>query len=143
MSSDSDKLQIGIRLPADTVRKIDALRGNQSRAEFCRSLIERGLTDTDSASGEVLRNVNDSLDSMQEQLVKIHQSALLGQRDAGQAVALMERSYSTVATAFAGVLTKIGQAVREDDQRKFAREKAEQFMKRIFYPDTPNQEKEP
>ena len=33
MSSESDKQQIGIRLPAETVRKIDALRGNQSRAD--------------------------------------------------------------------------------------------------------------
>ena len=111
MSFDSDERQIGIRLPADTVRKIDALRGNQSRTEFCRGLIERGWTETDSASGEVLQNVNDSLDSMQEQLVKIHQSAVLGQRNAGQAVALMERSYSTLATAFTGILTKIGQAM--------------------------------
>ena len=140
MSSDSDKVQIGIRLSTDTVRKIDALRGNQSRAEFCLALIDRGLTDPDSASGEVLRNVNDSLDSMQEQLVKIHQSTLLGQRDAGQAVALIERLYSAEATAIVGVLTKIGQAVREEDQREFAREKAEQFAKRIFFPQHPDQE---
>ncbi len=137
MPSEPERQQIGIRLSAETVRKIDAVRGGQTRAEFCRTLIENGLSDKNSATAEVVRNIQESLDSMQEQLLTIHQSATLSQRDASLSVALTERLHSAVATAIAGVLTKIGHVVREGDQREFARKKAEEFVARIFYPDGP------
>ena len=143
MSADAEKTQIGIRLPGSLVRKIDLLRGNKPRAEFCRECIEMHLTNDDILPSSDTDAIVESLDFLQEQICKTYQSAILAQRDSAKAISLIEHLHSSIATAIAGVLTKIGQAVREDDQRKFAREKAEKFVKRIFYPNDPDQENQP
>jgi metal-responsive CopG/Arc/MetJ family transcriptional regulator len=142
MSSDDQKIQIGIRLPVAIVRKIDVLRGNKTRAEFCRESIEMNLANTDNAPSKNTEIVVETLDSLQEQSCRTYQSAILTQHDAAKTIVLIEHLHSSVATAVVGILTKLGQVVREEDQRKFAREKAEQFAKRIFYSEHPDQEEQ-
>jgi hypothetical protein len=136
MPADSDKLQIGIRLSAKTVRAIDSVRGNKTRAEFCRELIEAGLLTTrEPMSDEAMQAIMKSFLSVQEQTTKIHQAIVLAQHDASKSSDILDRLYPAVATGFVGVLTKIGQVVRQKDRQAFARASAEEFVKRIFYPE--------
>jgi hypothetical protein len=135
MPADSEKQQIGIRLPAETVRAIDQLRGTRTRAEFCRELIEIGVTGTQSPSNELMQMIVESLAVLQDQSGKSYQATVLNHHDIGKTIEILEHFQSAMATAVVGVLTKIGQVVRQEDQRIFAREHAEQFVARIFYPD--------
>ena len=143
MPADTEKTQIGIRLPAQLLRLIDSKRHNKTRAEYCRELIEVGLATSDHDRGEASELLSQLMDAMQEQLSDIRQSAILAERDAETAVTEIKRLRTDFATAIVGVLTKIGQVVREEDQRKFSREKAERFVKRVLPSNTPDQAEEP
>jgi hypothetical protein len=132
MPADNEKIQVGIRLPATLVRKIDVNRQGRTRAEYCRELIEIGLAadhHTQEGFGEFLCQ---AIESLQNQISEIRQSTILTERDAGESLAAMQRLREDFATAIVGVLTKLGQVVREEDQRRFAREKAEAFAQRVL-----------
>jgi hypothetical protein len=132
MPVDNQKIQIGIRLPAALVRKIDAQRQGRTRAEYCRDLIETGLAVGDHGQTGVSEFLCQAMESLQSQVSEIRKSAVLTERDVGEFLAAIQLLREDLATAIAGVLTKLGQVVREQDQRKFAREKAEAFAKRVL-----------
>lgn len=134
MPADSQKIQIGIRLPAALVQRIDAGRQNKTRAEYCRDLIEAGLVATEHGADGLNEILVQSLDSLQKQILETRQSAILSERVGGKSLAEIKSLRDDLATLMVGVLTKIGQAVREEDQRQFAREKAEAFVKRVIVP---------
>ena len=143
MPADTEKTQIGIRLPAQLLRLIDCKRHSKTRAEYCRELIETGLTATDDHRAGAAEILGQALESLQQQLVEIRDSSMLAERDAGRTRAEIRQLRVDLATAITGVLTKFGQVVREEDQRKFAREKAESFVKRVLLAQAGNQEEEP
>jgi hypothetical protein len=142
MPSDKEKIQVGIRLPTALVRKIDANRQGRTRAEYCRELIETGLAADGSAQNVASEFLCQAVESLQTQLSEIHQSTILTERNAGESLAAIERLREDFATAIVGVLTKIGQVVREEDQRRFARDKAETFAKRVLLSKRPHYEEE-
>jgi uncharacterized alpha-E superfamily protein len=132
MTSTSQKTQLGVRLPEQVVRAIDAARKNKSRAEYCRKLIETALEPAQSARRSTSQETREALESLEETLCEMRQSAMAAERDAGRALAEIQRLRLDFATAIVGVLTKIGQAVRKKDQRQFARTKAEDFVRRVL-----------
>lgn len=132
MPSDTTKTQIGIRLPTELVRHIDSRRRNKTRAEYCRELIETGMAATDHQMGGTVDSLSQSLQSLQDQLSEIRQSSLLAEREGGKTHDEIRNLRFDLATAMVGILTKIGQVVREEDQRQFARDKAESFAKRVL-----------
>jgi len=135
-----DKTQIGIRLHADLVRQIDANRQNRTRAEYCRQLIEASLAGIGGDQQAVLDLLGEMIGAVQQELGQIRESAMIAERDSERAVTEIQRLRADFATALVGVLTKIGQAVREEDQRKFAREKAESFVSRVLLYDHSDQQ---
>lgn len=136
-----DKTQIGIRLPAEAIRHIDAKRQNSTRAEFCRHLIEAGLAGIAGDQRAIFETVGEMIGSLQQELGEIRESAILAERDAERSLAEIARLRTDLATAVVGLLTKLGQVVREEDQRQFAREKAERFVKRVLLTDASDQER--
>jgi oligoribonuclease (3'-5' exoribonuclease) len=132
MPADSEKIQVGIRLPAELVRQIDVARQHNTRAEYCRQLIEAGMAATDANSAQIAESLDQALQPIHQQLAEVRQSLVLTERDSGQSVTEIKRLRHDLATAIAGVLVKIGQVVQDKDQRPFAREKAEAFVKRTL-----------
>jgi metal-responsive CopG/Arc/MetJ family transcriptional regulator len=132
MPSDIQKIQVGIRLPADLVRQIDAARQHNTRAEYCRQLIEAGMAATAPDAVQIEGSLARALQPIYQQLSELRQAAVLAERDSGKSVAQIKSLRNDLATAIVGVLVKIGQVVQEKDQRRFAREKAEQFVKRTL-----------
>ena len=143
MPADNEKTQIGIRLPAELVRLIDYRRQNRTRAEYCRELIESGLAAPEHQVDGPPEAFSQAVQSLQEQLSEVRQASILTEREAGEIRAEIRKLRVDLATVTTGVLTKIGQVVREEDQRKFAREKAEAFVKRVLLKHLGNQEEEP
>lgn len=132
MPADSDKTQIGIRLPAEVVRRIDAGRHNKTRSEYCRELIEAGLNGAERQDAGTMQMFVELIESLQHQVAETRESAIITERDAESAVTEIKLLRADFATAIVGILTKLGQVVREEDQRKFSREKAETFAKRVL-----------
>lgn len=132
MNTSSSKIQLGVRLPEQTVRKIDAARNHKPRAEYCRELIELALAGRQNTGGPAGEEIRDVLESCEVKLSDICQAVIVAERDAAKALAEIRALRSDFATALVGVLTKIGQVVREEDQRQFARQKAEDFVRRVL-----------
>jgi hypothetical protein len=142
MPADNEKIQVGIRLPATIVRKIDVQRQGRTRAEYCRELIETGLSADCHPQKGITEFLCQAVESLQSQISGIQQSVIVTERDAGEFLAAIERLREDLATSIAGVLTKLGQVVREEDQRRFAREKAETFVKRVLLSKKSNRKEE-
>jgi hypothetical protein len=133
MARENDKLQIGIRLYAALVRQIDQRRQQKTRAEYCRELIELALT-ADGHQAELgTETLARAIEALQEPLSRIQESSLVAERNGAESLAEMKDLRQDLATLAVGLLTKIGQAVRQEDQRIFAREKAERFVKETLF----------
>ena len=142
MPADAERTQIGIRLPVELVRQIDARRQNKTRAEYCRALIEAGLAGADEDHRATLAAFGEMIEPVQRQVADTRESAIIAERGAEEALTEIRRLRVDFATAIVGVLTKIGQAVREEDKRKFAREKAETFARRVLLSKATDREEE-
>jgi hypothetical protein len=140
MPRDEDKTQIGIRLPAGLLRRIDANRHGKTRAEYCRELIEAGLDAQQHGLGPTSEARDEQFDSLREDLSETRQSAIRAEHLSEEAVAILRGFRGDFGTLFVGVLTKLGQVVREEHKRRFARRKAERFVKRILYSRKSDQE---
>ena len=64
-----DKTQIGIRLPAEVIRHIDAKRQDSTRAEFCGHLIEAGLAGIAGDHRAMVDTVGEMIGPLQQELV--------------------------------------------------------------------------
>ena len=132
MTLQPPKIQLGLRLPETIVRQIDAARNTKPRAEFCRELIEQGLRGAESSQPRLTEEMSQTLESLGEQRSEIRRDVALAQRDAAQTLCEIRNLREDFATAIVGVLTKIGQVVRDEDRRPFARKEAEDFVTRVL-----------
>jgi hypothetical protein len=139
MPNDVEKVQIGLRLPTKVVDEIDTRRLGTTRAQFCRNLIEKALADLAASAASAAQDaartaeiVEMALEPLREQLTEISRSSILVQRDAATTSEAIRELRTDLATAVVGILTTIGQAVRQEDKRPFAQRKAEEFVRRVL-----------
>lgn len=136
------KTQLGVRLPTDVVEQIDAQRQNKTRAEYCRELIEAGVSTKHNPAATHVEAVSTLVTTIQDDVSEIRSSLLIAERNIELTVREIARLRQDMATAIVGVLTKIGQAVREEDQRPFARKKAEAFARQTLLANKQHTEEE-
>lgn len=133
MNKPNHKIQLGVRLPSRIVERLDAQRQNKTRAEYCRELIEAGLDPAHGKTATLVQSIADLVASLRDELADIHRSTMVAERTTEVSANELKRLRQDLATAVVGVLTKIGHVVADEEQRPFARRKAEAFAKQAFF----------